>query len=100
MVPKLCCHPIEEGPVIELEVLGNETAIIAAKIDIAALSSAPLRSFHHKGASGDAGVYGFVTSVTNAAVPKLIDVVKKLVTTDRDLNVLLSLLYDYCIAFG
>jgi hypothetical protein len=76
-----------EAAVIEIEVIGNEATITAAKAAIASLATAPVRAFEHQGASGEGGVYGILTSVAGSAIPKLIDVVKRLALSDRDLKI-------------
>jgi hypothetical protein len=73
--------------VIEIDVIGNEAAISAAKVEIAPLATAPLRSFQHKGALGEAGVYGLLTSLLPVTIPPLIEVLKRLVVSDRDLKI-------------
>jgi hypothetical protein len=79
--------PVEEGTVIEVEVIGNEVAINAAKAEIAQLTTVPVRDFHHKGVAGEAGVYGLLTSVLTATVPKLVEMLKGLVAKDRNLKI-------------
>jgi hypothetical protein len=72
---------------IEIEVIGTEAAITAAKAGISPLATASVRAFHHQGASGDAGIYGLLTSVLSAAIPKLVEILKPLIRNDRDLKI-------------
>jgi hypothetical protein len=72
---------------VQIEIMGNEAAITAARSAIAPLAKSSIRGFQHEGAGGEAGIYGLVTSVLSPAVPILLGLLKRLVASDRDLKI-------------
>jgi hypothetical protein len=76
--------------VIQIEITGSESAIAVAEEQVAALAVGQIRTFQHKGAAGEAGVVGLLMSIATAAVPKLIELLKRMTTNDRDLTVVIN----------
>jgi pentatricopeptide repeat protein len=76
-----------EAALLEIEIVGNEDAIDEAKRQIGAVTTDAVRSYRHRGAAGEAGIFGILTSIVTSALPNLLDLLKPLVARDRTLKV-------------
>jgi hypothetical protein len=72
---------------LDIEVIGTQGSIASAKRDIASLAGMPVREFQHRGAGGEAGIAGIVTSIPFPILGKLLDILRRLVAADRDLKI-------------
>ena len=75
---------------LSLEVVGNEDVITEAKRQLALLAEGEVREFHHRGAAGEAGLLGLVTSILPPAVTGLFALLKPLVARDRNLKIVVN----------
>lgn len=57
------------------------------KNEMAPLAATTIREFQHRGAGGEAGVFGIVTSIPVPVLGKLLDILRRLVVADRDLKI-------------
>lgn len=72
---------------LNLEIIGNEDTIAAVKRQMAPITGSDIRQYHHKGASGEAGVFGLVTSLSKSVLPPVLDILRFAVPRDRNLKV-------------
>jgi len=75
---------------LEIEIIGTEHSIASARHDLPSLIDAAIREFQHRGAGGEAGVAGIVTSIPVPILGKLLDILRRLVISDRDLKIVVN----------
>jgi hypothetical protein len=73
---------------LELAIIGNREAIAALKDAIAPVAARHVREFHHKGAGGEAGLFGLVTEILLPALPNILGILKYAMPRDRDLKII------------
>jgi len=72
---------------LKVEITGNDAAIAVAKAQVVPLTDTGIREYEHKGADGEPGVFGIVTSIGVRALPKLLSILKPLLDRDRNLKI-------------
>jgi hypothetical protein len=75
---------------LEVEILGNEAAVDAAKPELSTLSQAEVRRFQHRGFGGEAGLFGLIGQILPETLPAIFNLLKSLLTKDRDLKVMFN----------
>lgn len=72
---------------IEVDVTGTGEVIESIKVPLESLAVERVRIYRHGGISGESGVLGLVTTVATAALPSIVDLLKPLVSRDRNLKI-------------
>jgi hypothetical protein len=71
---------------LDIEIFGNADAVSAARHCIGTLAQSQPRDFIHRGIAGEAAVTGILATILPHALPSLLDLLKPLVSRDRDLK--------------
>jgi hypothetical protein len=72
---------------VNVDIIGNEHVVAEAKSHLESLTASEIRPYQHRGAGGEAGIFGVVASVLTAVLPKLLELLKPLVARDRNLKI-------------
>ena len=72
---------------VEVEITGSEAVITALRGHIEPLAAEQVKFYQHGGIAGEAGLFGLLTAVLTATIPKLIEMLKPFVSQDRNLKI-------------
>jgi len=75
---------------LEIDIAGNAQAIAAVKEQIIAAAGGEVREYRHKGAGGESGVVGLLTSVVLPFLPDLLGFLKFALPRDRNLKIVVN----------
>jgi len=75
---------------LEIDIAGNRQAIAAIKEQIVAAARGDVREYRHKGAGGESGVVGLLTSVVLPFLPNLLELLKIALPHDRNLKIVVN----------
>jgi hypothetical protein len=72
---------------VNIDIIGNEQVVAEVKSQLESMTASDIRPYQHRGAGGEAALFGVVASVLTAVLPKLLEILKPLVARDRNLKV-------------
>ncbi|MEO8737101.1 MAG: hypothetical protein ABI380_11230 [Edaphobacter sp.] len=72
---------------LRLEIMGKEKIVNELNPQVIRLAASDIRQYQHRGAGGDAGVFGLMTTIAVTVIPKLVDLLKPFTARDRNLKI-------------